>query len=491
MFRGAPVIDADSHKIENPLLFLEYVEPPYRDRLRTVVDQYGEQRVAIVDRHPRTGAADFVRLYPQPDGLGKGAYRALHPETAMGALYNRIRIEHMDREGIDAQVIYGSLTLVLPSLIDRDLAVALCHAYNNYIYDDCAAYRTRLIPTGVLPLQDVNEAVAEMRRCVERLGMPSVSISPNLPVPHPEAPEAFPAIRAARHLSDPEFVPLFEAAQELDVAVGIHGTPGAYLCGGTADQLDTFALVHLFGHRSQQQMAIAKLVMDGVFERFPKLRLGFLEAGCGWLPDLIHALHEHWEKRVRDFDPSHHLPRGKFVFEALRDRQTVSLARRARNLLSYAWRARSRPGSNGNGTASHADYLYEHRGLARDPREYFARGQIFTTFEPDDPAPIYLKTALGPTGERLAGWSVDYGHWDGVLKDCVKRVITEPRIDPEYAVRLLFTNTVTFYGRRLRERIDPLLRTQPLLIEGPPDAPREEPRVVTHTDGEEPERFVF
>jgi hypothetical protein len=73
MFRGAPVIDADSHKIENPVVFLDYLDAPYRNRVRTVTDRYGEQRVAVMDRNPRTGAVDFERLYPQPDGFGKGA----------------------------------------------------------------------------------------------------------------------------------------------------------------------------------------------------------------------------------------------------------------------------------------------------------------------------------------------------------------------------------------------------------------------------------
>jgi len=467
MFRGAPVIDADSHKIENPVVFLDYIEPPFRGRVRTVTDRYGEPRVAITDCNPRTGAPDFVRLYPQPDGLGKGAYRAYHAETMMGALFNRIRLQHMDREGIDIQVIYGSLTLTLASLIDRDLAVALCRAYNNYIHDDCEPHRSRLVPVGVLPLQDIPAAITEMRRCVGALGMPAVSIAPNLPVPHPDAPEAFPQVRAPRHLSDPYFFPLYEAAQALAVPIGIHGTPGAYLCGGAADQLDTFALVHIFGHRNQQQMAIAKLVMDGVLERFPDLRFGFLEAGCGWLPDLIHALHEHWEKRVRDFDPHYQPSLAAFTVEVMRDRNAKPLGfiRKARNLVSLA---RERTLARRTGAADQDGYLYEHRALRRNPEEYFARGQVFATFEPDDPAPVYLRTALGGVGERLAGWSVDYGHWDGVLTDCVRRVTENPQIDPEYARRLLSANTLRFYGPRLKQRVAPLLRSQRLLIEGPP-----------------------
>ncbi len=61
----------------------------------------------------------------------------------------------------------------------------------------------------------------------------------------------------------------------------------------------------------------------------------------------------------------------------------------------------------------------------------------------------------------------DYGHWDGVLTDCVKRVLENPQIEPDYAVRLLSTNTLAFYGPRLQQRIEPLMRGQRLQIEGP------------------------
>jgi hypothetical protein len=215
-------------------------------------------------------------------------------------------------------------------------------------------------------------------------------------------------------------------------------------------------------------MAIAKLVMDGVLERFPTLRFGFLEAGCGWLPDLIHALHEHWEKRIRDFDPHYQPPMMRLAVEAARDRSArVGWMRKATNLLALA---RSRKPPPPNGAVDRDAYLYEHRELKRNPEEYFARGQVFTTFEPDDPAPLYLRTALGGVGEQLAGWSVDYGHWDGVLTDCVKRISEHPQIDGDYAVRLLSANTLRFYGPRLRQRIEPLMGSQGPLLE-PPKSP--------------------
>ena len=454
MYDGLPVIDADSHKMENPVLFFDYLEAPYRDRLFSKTDRYGQQRLAIRDFNPRTGQHDLERLFPQPDGPGKGAYCAIHPETAIGGIFNRVRIEHMDREGIDAQVLYGSMTLSFEGILDRDLAVACMRAYNTYIADDCRPYPTRLFPVGYIALADVQEAVQEMRRCVETLGLIGVHVPPSLPVPHSAAPEAFPSVRLPKHISHPDFRPILQAAVELDVAVGVHGSPGVYLAGGASEQVDTFILSHIFGHRNQMQMALATCVFDGVFDQFPTLRMGFLEAGCGWVPDLVHAFHEHWEKRIRDFDPNIKLSMPQFAKELMRERGgkdgTLNLVGKARAMYDLLTTMEHEPrGGDIDG------FIYEHRGLDHDPTDFVRRGQIFVSFESDDPAPAYLREALGPMGEDLACFSADYGHWDGVLTDCVQNVVRTRAYTREHLAKLLGGNCVRFYGQRLHERLPP------------------------------------
>lgn len=305
MYQGLLVIDADAHKLENPLVMRDYLEPEYRDRIGLVIDSLGDQRARIIDFNPATGKNDFLRMFPQPQGMGKGGFRNLHPDTTLGATFNRVRIEHMDQEGVDIHVIFGTLNLVFSSILDKDMAIALCRAYNNYIADDCRGYDNRLKPIGVLPLQDVDAAVAEMHRCVNELGMIGVAVAPNMPIPHPKAPDAFPEIRSCKTISHPDFRPILQAAVDLDIALGIHGGPGSYMVGGISDYTETFVLTHIFVQRNQQQLALARMIFDGAFEQFPTLRVGFLEGGCGWLPDLAHACHEHWEKRIRDFDPKH------------------------------------------------------------------------------------------------------------------------------------------------------------------------------------------
>jgi len=448
MHDGLLVIDADAHKMENPVVFFDYLEQPFRDRLYPRTDRWGQQRLVIRDFNPATGQNDLERVFPQPDGPGKGAYCAIHPETAIGGIFNRIRIEHMDREGIDAQVLYGSMTLSFESIVDRELAVACMRAYNDYIADDCRAYGSRLFPVGYLALNDVGEAVRELRRCVDELGMIGVHVAPSLPVPHPAAPNAFPTIRLPKHLSHPDFDPVFAAAVERDVAIGVHGSPGVYLPSGIAEQVDTFILSHIFGHRNEMQMALAACVFDGFFDRFPTLRMGFLEAGCGWVADLIHAFHEHWEKRIRDFDPDVKMSMTEFTRELLRERggrdgklNLLGKAKGIYDLLVRVERERRSPDVDA--------YTFEHRNLTHDPKDFFRRGQVFLSFESDDPAPSYLGAALGEIGERLPCFSADYGHWDGVLTDCVKNVVQAGRYSRDHLAALLSGNCLRFYGLRL------------------------------------------
>ena len=444
------VIDADSHKCENPPVLADYVPAAFRDRIRFVRDRYGEQRFELHDRGAR--GERVWRTFLQPEGYAKGTFRPYHEETTIGGLFNRVRIAHMDREGIDHQVIYGSVALAFNSLWDAEFASALCRAYNDYIVEDCAPYAARLHPVAHLALQDPSEALCELRRCIVEKRMLGAALPPSLPAPHPDAPSAFPAIRVPKHLSHADFAPLLGEAERLVVALGIHGAPGLYLPGGTSDQLDSFTLVHVFANRSMQQMALARLIFDGTLEAFPRLRFGFLEAGVGWLPDLLHNLHEHWEKRVAHFDPSVEPSVPEFLLEFARERDAAGgrgLLRKARQLLAIFAPNRGEEAS----PAEIAALRHEHPRLTRDPLAALESGQLFFTFEPDDPAPAYLRAALGAAGERLCGLAIDYGHWDATLANCVALATERPGIDAAYAARLLGGNALAFYGERLATRL--------------------------------------
>src|SRR2546427_12606347 len=106
MYDRLLVIDADAHKMENPVVFFDYLDARHRDRLASRTDRYGQPRLVVRDRDPRTGA-ELERVFPQPDGPGKGAFAGIHPETANGGGFNPLPLEAMDREGAEPHGPYG------------------------------------------------------------------------------------------------------------------------------------------------------------------------------------------------------------------------------------------------------------------------------------------------------------------------------------------------------------------------------------------------
>ena len=89
---------------------------------------------------------------------------------------------------------------------------------------------------------------------------------------------------------------IMEAA-DLDVALGFHGAPGVHLPKIGVDRFTNYIQVHCVSFPFDQMTAMTSLVSGGVFDRHPKLRVAFLEAGVSWVPYFMDRMHEHWEKR--------------------------------------------------------------------------------------------------------------------------------------------------------------------------------------------------
>jgi len=156
---------------------------------------------------------------------------------------------------------------------------------------------------------------------------------------------------------------------------------------------------------------------------------------------------------VRDFDPKNPyrpsmLEMTRLMMQERSDRNSAKVLNQVRTLFDLMWSAERDPAKIDDAS------LYEHADLRdRDPLEYFERGQIFVSFESDDPAPTYLPQAMGEVGKRVACFSGDYGHWDGVLENCVRDAATQGNYDRDYLSRLLAGNALALYGDRLRQSL--------------------------------------
>ena len=286
MTRARNVIDADGHVLEPPDLWLNYLDPKYRDRApQIVLNQHGKETLQI-----RPG-----KILPMPEGSGgiatAGAYGAreskkVYPkryvDARKGGFDPHARIPDMDAEGIDAAFLYPTLGLFVAGIEDDpELAAADCRAYNRWLADYCKAYPERLFGNAMLPMASVEMAIDEMRYAVNELGFRSGFIRPN---PY-----------GKRTLHDPTLYPLWEEAQKLDFAIAIHCGAASGMDSLGEDRFRGFATGHCANHTFEMMAAAMSFLMCGICDKFPRLRVAFLEAGGGWITGWLDRMDRHFD----------------------------------------------------------------------------------------------------------------------------------------------------------------------------------------------------
>ena len=229
-------------------------------------------------------------IFPKP--AGRGSYRLVTPskqkaEKVRGdiAIASReisdvsVRLKDMDRLGVDVQVIYPTLFLVYLT-DDAELETALCKAYNSWLAAACGKSNGRLRFVAILPLRSIAESLKEMKRAKE-LGAVGIF---------------FRGLEGDKSIDHPYFHPVYEQAARLDLAICIHTGSGAPW------MLPYFehARNHTFAHgRALPIFAFRDLVANRIPEKFPGLRIGFIEASAGWAPFMIHILRRLFKDRPK------------------------------------------------------------------------------------------------------------------------------------------------------------------------------------------------
>ena len=136
---------------------------------------------------------------------------------------------------------------------------------NDDLAQSIAPYKKNYIGLGTLPMQDTDLAIKELERCKE-LGFPGVQIGSNI---------------NDKNLDEPEFYPIFEACQDLDMAVFVH--PWNMM---GMDKMKKYWLPWLVGMPAETSRAIYSMVFAGIFEKLPQLRVCFAHAGGSFIPTI-------------------------------------------------------------------------------------------------------------------------------------------------------------------------------------------------------------
>lgn len=188
--------------------------------------------------------------------------------------------EFLDKTGLEYTVLYPTFGLAYGKIVNPDWAAAYAKGYNDWLHAKYLEVSPRFKGMALIPMQDVPRAVRELRRAVKELGMVGAML---------------PSFGLPRHLSHKEFWPVYEEAERLDCALGVHG--GGYKDLGF-NSFTCFPATRALGMPFPLAIAMTGMIVDGVFDAFPNLRVGFMEGGTSWIPLVIDRL-----KRETEYTP--------------------------------------------------------------------------------------------------------------------------------------------------------------------------------------------
>ncbi len=269
------IVDCDIH----PKSSLEDLRPFLSNRWWDYLQTYG--------RRSRHG---YVAGYPYPKMTPIAARRDAWPPGggAAGSDLAFMREQHLDHYGIE----YGIMNPLQPSGqgdVNNELSAAMAFAINESQLERWHRREPRLKASVIVPYEDAEASRLEIRR---RAGDRSFA-------------QVMMLSRTSEALGRKRYWPIYEAAVEAGLPVGIHafGYSGWAMTNGG---WPSFYIEEVSEHATSAQAVVSSLVMEGLFERYRDLKVVMIECGFGWLPALGWRLDKHW-KRMRDEVP--HLTR--------------------------------------------------------------------------------------------------------------------------------------------------------------------------------------
>jgi len=274
------IIDADTHVIESERVWDQFDTKLAHRRPVGVVHQ------DPVNGQRRTRWVIDGELVPKPDGKGGQALATppVKPEEAeshdwlcKSLIDVPARLVDADKMGVDVQVVYPTL-FIAHITDDPELDVALSWAYNRWLADAHQRGGDRLRWVAVLPFTDIPASIEQLEWSREHGAVGFMARG----------------VEEDRSLAEPWFFPLYEAASRLNMPMCIHTGPGSKIISSVIDNRIGGSFP---GVRMLPLIAFQNLVTNRIPEKFPDLRIGFIETGASWVPYVLHYVERDWHRK--------------------------------------------------------------------------------------------------------------------------------------------------------------------------------------------------
>ncbi|MPZ77321.1 MAG: amidohydrolase family protein [Deltaproteobacteria bacterium] len=324
------------------------------------------------DGHVRDRDADIRKFMAEPYCRRRGGL--LPNDVWDSSMYGKLgidvpdvpsRLRDMDKEAIDISVLFPTSGFAVTTLPEKDYAAAFCRGYNDWVASICAE-SPRLQAVALVPFQDVDAAVKETQRAITQLGLAGIAVA---------------SFGLKEHLGQPMFWPIYEELQKFNAPLLIHNSRQ-----GPAGEIrfDTFLFRHTIGRPFETLLDCAALMYGGVVEKFPNLKVAFLECGCGWVPYWMDRMDEEWEKRQSEAPL-----------------------------------------------------------LKKKPSEYMTKGNWYYAAEPEESTLPYV---INRVGENLILFASDYPHWDGSFPRMTSNLKARKDITDDQKDKIMRHNAIKLYG---------------------------------------------
>ena len=363
------VVDADGHVNEGDIDFAPRMPGKWRAQAPVrLKDNQGYPRILL------EGRIWAASQGPGPGVTGPFTDKARKRRPGMTDPVERLK--DMDLEGIDVAVIFGTqIALTVNGLMSGELAAVLCRAVNEWLLEYCSADSKRLRAVGLIPCQSPDRAVQELDY-LAKAGATTVMLPTNV---------------YGRNLGDPLFHPIYEAAEKIGMTLSVHpqtghdGVPGVSgVMGAGSERFFKYVYVHMTAFPFELMIAMMHMIGEGVFDRFPRLKVAFMEGGAGWLPFWMERFDEHIEKLAPQMPE-----------------------------------------------------------LKRRPSEIIRSDQIVLSCESEESG---LDRVLDAAGNGTVLYASDYCHWDCHFPYSVKDICEADDLDKARKERILSRNAIDFFS---------------------------------------------